>query len=248
MYSYGIPSEILTRPVHVGMTQWQTTLGISQDHCLLRSEPDCHLPLPSAQATSGSSWLIRRRETWNVGDMPSLLQWWLLSPGKGLSRGMRTSRTSGEELTGLKQQAAWMSVCHWSCLDVCMSLTSIVGEHKRKPCLPSTAGKDDLIELLYATAHFPLCQCLPVSNQSLKSCYHELEATFSHCFQFLKIYSISAVWLSDEQKESSSLVLFCHQRLWCTEHLLDSKAISLRCSSHGGGGTQRVESEAEQAA
>lgn len=124
-----------------------------------------------------------------------------------------------------------------SCLDVYMSLTSIVGVHKRKPCLPSTAGKDDL-ELLYAIARFPLCRCLPISTQCLNSCYHEHERAFPPCFQFLEIYSVSVLWLSDEQKESSSPVLLCHERLWCTEQLPDSKAVSLRCSSAGGGVTE----------
>lgn len=60
-------------------SSWWLTLRISQGCCLVRSKPDCHLPLPSSQATSGNSWLVRRGHTWNVGDMAGLLQQWLLS-------------------------------------------------------------------------------------------------------------------------------------------------------------------------
>lgn len=101
MYSYAIPSKITTLPVDVFMTaddSHQESHRTVAFQSLSLTVTFRFLQVRQCQ----QHWLIRRGQTRNAGDVPSLLQQWLLFPVKGLPRCTRTSGISGEDVAGLK--------------------------------------------------------------------------------------------------------------------------------------------------
>lgn len=130
-------------------SKWLTP-GISQDCCLLKSKPDCHLPFFAAEAMSAALADKERTEK-NVGDVPSLLQQCLLSPVKGLHRWI--CRTSGEDV-----------VCWKHKLLECLCVTDQHHNSAQEKFLSVFHSWKRWLRAAWSYSLFPFLHYLPISN------------------------------------------------------------------------------------